>query len=79
MTIGRPPTRSAFDNAQRHVRAFRPISEAARSWSCDNCAWTQQAWGAKQRHRNAAVLGRQEIGNVIEQEQRRRQRLYNVC
>jgi len=29
-------TRSAFDNAQRHVTAFRPISEAARSWSCDN-------------------------------------------
>ena len=31
------PTRSAFDNAQRHVTAFRPISEAAaaaRSWSC---------------------------------------------
>ena len=24
-----------FDNAQRHVTTFRPISEAARSWSCD--------------------------------------------
>ena len=35
MTTGRPPTRSAFDNAQRHVTAFRPISEAVRSWSCD--------------------------------------------
>ena len=29
-------TRSTFDNAQRHVTAFRPISEAARSGSCDN-------------------------------------------
>ena len=28
-------TRWTFDNAQRHVRALRPISEAARSWSCD--------------------------------------------
>jgi len=25
----RPPTRSAFDNSERHVTAFRPISEAA--------------------------------------------------
>jgi len=24
------------DNAQSHVTAFRPISEAARSWSDDN-------------------------------------------
>ena len=40
-STGRPPTRSAFDNAQRHVTAFRPISEAARSWPCDNwwCCW----------------------------------------
>jgi len=30
------------DNAQSHVTAFRPISEAARSWSDDNenCAAT---------------------------------------
>jgi len=33
---GHVPTRSAFDNAQPQVTAFRPISEAARSWSCDN-------------------------------------------
>ena len=26
-----------FDNAQSHVTAFRPISEAAHSWSDDNC------------------------------------------
>ena len=26
------------DNAQSHVTAFRPISEAARSWSDDNLA-----------------------------------------
>jgi len=25
-----------FDNDERHVTAFRPISEAARSWSYDN-------------------------------------------
>ena len=25
-----------FDNARRHMTAFRPISEVARSWSCDN-------------------------------------------
>ena len=29
-------TRWTFDNAGRQVTAFRPISEAARSWSCDN-------------------------------------------
>jgi len=29
-------TRSLFDNDQRHVTAFRPISEAAHSWSYDN-------------------------------------------
>ena len=35
-TVWRPiVTRWTFDNAQRHVTAFRPISEAARSWSCD--------------------------------------------
>jgi len=28
-------TRRSFNTAQRHVTAFRPISEAARSWSCD--------------------------------------------
>jgi len=27
---------STIDNAQSHVTAFRPISEAARSWSDDN-------------------------------------------
>ena len=27
------------DNAQSHVTAFRPISEAARSWSDDNASW----------------------------------------
>ena len=27
------------DNAQSHVTAFRPISEAARSWSDDNTLW----------------------------------------
>ena len=32
-------TRWTFDNAQRHKTAFRPISEAARSWSCDNRKW----------------------------------------
>ena len=29
----RPQTRSAFNNDECHVTAFRPISEAARSWS----------------------------------------------
>ena len=28
--------RPTFDNAQSHVTAFRPISEAARSWSDDS-------------------------------------------
>ena len=28
-------TRTAFDNDECHVRAFRPISEAAHSWSYD--------------------------------------------
>jgi len=31
----RPPTRSAFDNDECHMTAFRPISEAAHSWSYD--------------------------------------------
>jgi len=30
-------THSAFDNDECHVTAFRPISEAAHSWSYDNC------------------------------------------
>ena len=29
----RPPTRSALDNGEYHVTAFRPISEVAHSWS----------------------------------------------
>jgi len=29
--------RWTVDNAQHHVTAFRPISEAARSWSYDKC------------------------------------------
>ena len=29
-------TRWSFDNDERHVTAFRPVSEAARSWSYDN-------------------------------------------
>ena len=32
--------RPSFDNAQSHVTAFRPISEAARSWSDDNVSCT---------------------------------------
>jgi len=28
--------RRSVDNAEVHVTAFRPISEAARSWSDDN-------------------------------------------
>ena len=35
MMNSRPPTRSSFDNDERHVTAFRPISEAALSWSWD--------------------------------------------
>ena len=30
---GRPPMRWSFDNDECHVTAFRPVSEAARSWS----------------------------------------------
>ena len=35
--------RWTYDNAQRHVTAFRPISEAAHSWSYDDvkCLWSQ--------------------------------------
>jgi len=28
--------RCTYDNAQRHMMAFQPISEAAHSWSYDN-------------------------------------------
>jgi len=36
---GSTMTRWSFDNGQRHVTAFRPVSEAARSWSYDNVFW----------------------------------------
>ena len=36
MMHGRPPTRSSFNNDERHMMAFRPVSEAAHSWSYDN-------------------------------------------
>jgi len=39
MSHSRPPTRSSFDNDERHVTAFQPISEAAHSWSYDNTHW----------------------------------------
>jgi len=42
MLHGRLPTCSLFDNDERHVTAFRPISEAAHSWSCDKCRWLQE-------------------------------------
>jgi len=32
-------TRSAFDNDECHVTAFRPICDAAHSWSYDNICW----------------------------------------
>ena len=31
-----------YDNAQRHVTAFRPISEAANSWSYDKIFWSAE-------------------------------------
>jgi len=36
MMHSRPPTGSSYDNDERHVILFRPISEAARCWSYDN-------------------------------------------
>jgi len=36
------------DNAQSHVTAFRPISEAARSWSDDNY-YVQAYWSDESR------------------------------
>jgi len=36
MSPGVTVKRWTYDNAQRHLTAFRPISEAAHSWSCDN-------------------------------------------
>ena len=36
MLHGRLPTCLSFDNDERHLIAFGPISEAARSWSCNN-------------------------------------------
>jgi len=38
MSHGRPPTRSSFDNDENHMTALQPISDAARSWSCDKHA-----------------------------------------
>ena len=37
--------RRSVDNAEVHVTAFRPISEAARSWSDNNmtCRWVKRA------------------------------------
>jgi len=37
-------TRSAFDNDQRNVTAFRPISEAAHSWSYDKHNYTTRKY-----------------------------------
>jgi len=34
-----PGHRWTYDNAQRHVTAFKPVSEAAHSWSYDNQIW----------------------------------------
>jgi len=41
-TVDRRHVHSAYDNDECHVTAFRPISEAAHSWSYDNltCRWT---------------------------------------
>ena len=36
MMHSRPPTGSSYDNDERHVILFRPISEAARCWYYDN-------------------------------------------
>ena len=40
MSNGVTVKRWTYDNAQRHVTAFRPISEAAHSWSDDNTFWS---------------------------------------
>jgi len=40
MSNGVTVKRWTYDNAQRHVTAFRPISEAAHSWSYDNTFWS---------------------------------------
>jgi len=58
-------TRSPFDNGERHVTAFRPISEAARSWSNDSIAAIRtgvatgvRAAGRTGRHLLGAANGR---------------------
>jgi len=56
------------DNAQSHVTAFRPISEAARSWSDDNTKltqmqlhfthsnqWQQMKWSQRQHTASSAM------------------------
>jgi len=50
--------RPSFDNAQSHVTAFRPISEAARSWSDDNwtCHWSQLMCNFNTSYRPVVVL-----------------------
>ena len=35
LVISIPPTHSSFDNDERHVRAFQPITEASHSRSYD--------------------------------------------
>ena len=57
------------DNVQSHVTAFRPISEATRSWSDDNCVcvfvcgtafWSQLTSTVMWRHLiNVSICGGQ--------------------
>jgi len=49
-------TRLSFDNDQRHVTAFRPISEAAHSWSYDNTLCTYNCRSVK-----SSVIGIQDL------------------
>ena len=45
-------TRSAFDNDECHVTAFRPISETAHSWSYDKITYSVVSRTVSQRGPN---------------------------
>ena len=60
-------TRWLFDNGQRHVTAFRPISEAAHGWSYDNTL-CQRQWRIEYAMVICCSRGRQVVTVVADQQ-----------
>jgi len=54
------------DNAQSHVTAFRPISEAARSWSDDNSFCQTRSYSKKGCYQFCCMVNRGMMGVVCQ-------------